>query len=1118
MKEESQMAIYFYNQIEKSLDKEGDEWMSEFAHLYTNFIILSTNKSGLVFNSLFSRMSYLAYKENIRGDLSYLMHKARKQFESTSYRSDLTIENSYAILSILVEKIWGEPIPQRLSFIRKYFPLRQYSEDSEYLKFYPYVKLIILEDNIEQQLWKVIWEEHPEDFYYFNYDVTSGDESLVATVDLIKENYSLPLTVNIIDADLKDRNIFEGKAVILEPDYLVDVTSIAQSFHSHGTFPHLQILGKWLPMESNSSLLLGNLANFTLDQLIGNPDLTYRDLLPICFRNFPLDFAFMQDPELRKLLADLQVHFTSLKNMVESGFKKFGIDITDCFLEPTFYSSRYGIQGRLDILYQNPYATNDLCIVELKSGSPYRANKYGIGHSHYIQTLLYDLLVRSAFGENKRPVSYILYSKMLQEQLKYAPAIRTQQYEALAVRNNIVAQERKLAAVFTKDEMAFFLQELMPENNRSVEGFLASDLRHFFDIWAGMNEVEKSYFSAFMGFIAREHLLSKSGVQNNERSNGQSSLWLESLQEKEAKYAVLSFLRMAENKSSENDPIVIMERTGRTNPMGNLRVGDICILYPYDGEDRTILNAQLFKCSITKMDDKTIEIRLRAPVFSKKLFEGTDYWNIESDHMDSSFNAQYRSFIYLFKSNVEKRRKTLGINPPGKPDAVHLELYSPLSEEQKRIISGIINSKDYYLLWGPPGTGKTSFVLKYLVKWLIENTKERIMLMALTNRAVDEICEAILDISPDTSSELIRVGSRFNVGENLKEYLLQSQIEKVNDRESLLSILKRKRIWTGTVASINGKREILEKLKFDRVIIDEASQLLEPMLVGLLPLFDHFTMIGDHRQLPAVVIQDEQTCLTGEDSIKDIGLETLSSSLFERLLNRNKSWSNSANMGKLNFQGRMVPGIMEFPSTYFYNGQLKALDSVSTNHHWTIPEEQDKTPTGEIRRKIYQFPSLLIPHHFVQPINPKTNKAEAVMIVGLIKFLMEWYQDMDRKWTVKTLGVITPYRSQIACINKEIQDIGLDAGLFTVDTVERYQGGARDIIIISLCLNDKHQLQNLISLSSDNVDRKLNVALTRARKQLFIIGNPSIMKESKYYKALMAHLPSFNFSNFSAFI
>jgi DNA replication ATP-dependent helicase Dna2 len=98
-----------------------------------------------------------------------------------------------------------------------------------------------------------------------------------------------------------------------------------------------------------------------------------------------------------------------------------------------------------------------------------------------------------------------------------------------------------------------------------------------------------------------------------------------------------------------------------------------------------------------------------------------------------------------------------------------------------------------------------------------------------------------------------------------------------------------------------------------------------------------------------------------------------------------------------------------------------------------------------------------------------------------------------------SIGIITPYRAQIAQIQSTLKAKQLDVTKITVDTVERYQG-ARDIILISLCTNDVSQLSSLISLSEEGVDRKLNVALTRARKHLIVIGNVEILSQSEIYK------------------
>ena len=97
--------------------------------------------------------------------------------------------------------------------------------------------------------------------------------------------------------------------------------------------------------------------------------------------------------------------------------------------------------------------------------------------------------------------------------------------------------------------------------------------------------------------------------------------------------------------------------------------------------------------------------------------------------------------------------------------------------------------------------------------------------------------------------------------------------------------------------------------------------------------------------------------------------------------------------------------------------------------------------------------------------------------------------------TVNSIGIITPYRAQIAQIRQQLLAENIDVESLTIDTVERYQGGARDIILISLCTNNFAQLDALVSMSEEGVDRKLNVALTRARKHLVILGQSRIIDE-----------------------
>ena len=121
-----------------------------------------------------------------------------------------------------------------------------------------------------------------------------------------------------------------------------------------------------------------------------------------------------------------------------------------------------------------------------------------------------------------------------------------------------------------------------------------------------------------------------------------------------------------------------------------------------------------------------------------------------------------------------------------------------------------------------------------------------------------------------------------------------------------------------------------------------------------------------------------------------------------------------------------------------------------------------------------------------------------------------WKESPEAFDAHRTLGIITPYRSQIALIRKQLQRKGIPALLdISVDTVERYQGSERDVIIYSFCVNHRYQLKFLPNLTEEDgtlIDRKLNVALTRARKRLIVIGVQEILKENPIYSRMIEEL------------
>lgn len=245
-----------------------------------------------------------------------------------------------------------------------------------------------------------------------------------------------------------------------------------------------------------------------------------------------------------------------------------------------------------------------------------------------------------------------------------------------------------------------------------------------------------------------------------------------------------------------------------------------------------------------------------------------------------------------------------------------------LTDEQNRVMAKIISAEDYFLLWGPPGTGKTSVIVKHLLTYLIGNTKDQILLLAYTNRAVDEICHTLVAAG---QTEFLRIGSRFSTHSDYIGNLLGTIIADVSTRAELRSVIDGYRIVVGTISSILGKTELFTLKEFDRVIIDEATQVLEPMVAGLLPVFKKTLLIGDHRQLAAVVSQAQVDRLVTDPSLKAIGITDLGNSYFERIFSRCEMEDWSWAYDKLSYQGRMHEEVMQFPSEHFYGGMLQIL-------------------------------------------------------------------------------------------------------------------------------------------------------------------------------------------------
>jgi hypothetical protein len=497
----------------------------------------------------------------------------------------------------------------------------------------------------------------------------------------------------------------------------------------------------------------------------------------------------------------------------------------------------------------------------------------------------------------------------------------------------------------------------------------------------------------------------------------------------------------------------------------------------------------VFKAAVESIGATELRLRLRAPQRNASVLPLESRYAIEHDHIDTPYHSMFRGLAAYLSAPPARRALLTGCRAPASD---YIEAENP--DALDRIVAKARAASDYFLLVGPPGTGKTSFALRSMVEAFVADGKQ-ILLMAYTNRAVDEICKVLEAM--DTPAEYIRMGSEPTADMSYRARLLDNVLEHCTRRADVQQTLHACRIYVGTVATLALRTELFRLKRFDVAIVDEATQILEPALLGLLcgrrPSGDNaigkFILIGDHKQLPAIVAQSDDEAAVNEPSLQALGFRSLKESLFQRLYRAARNGlspsADSPVCDMLCRQGRMHPDVARFANRFFYGGQLRSLDLAHQTEPSPVP-------------RVCFFPSTADPE-FV-----KHNRSEA-LIVGRLAYRL--YIENPLFDPRRSVGIIAPYRNQIALIRQELHGYGVAAlDEIVVDTVERFQGSERDVIIYSFCLNRAEQLPFLCNLTEEDgvpIDRKLNVAVTRARARMYLVGDPALLALNPLYRALM---------------
>jgi DNA replication ATP-dependent helicase Dna2 len=363
---------------------------------------------------------------------------------------------------------------------------------------------------------------------------------------------------------------------------------------------------------------------------------------------------------------------------------------------------------------------------------------------------------------------------------------------------------------------------------------------------------------------------------------------------------------------------------------------------------------------------------------------------------------------------------------------------------QNAAVNRAVNAEDFALVHGPPGTGKT-YTIARIVRALVERG-DRVLLSAFTNRAVDNALEALRE---QGFTDALRVGTETGVRGDMQDRRLVTRGEP-NDRAATLNSAT---VVAATTSSC-GSRTMREQA-FDVALVDEASQLTEPGTLAAVTLADRFVLVGDHEQLPPVVRAENR----------------LQESLFQRLI---EDHPDAGIM--LDRQYRMSQRIQAFSSREFYDGKLRPA----------TPEVAGQT-LADVGVETGDLPSdLRDPVSFVDPGGTRegnANPVEADRVAEVVDAYVAAGVDPD------DIGVIAPFRAQVAEIGRRTD--------VTVDTVDRFQGSSKEVIVVSFVATG--------DLSSPIFEdtRRVNVALTRAKKALCLVGDADALASEPFYARML---------------
>lgn len=841
-----------------------------------------------------------------------------------------------------------------------------------------------------------------------------------------------------------ETEITNDSLIIISPAWLFSVTDFASLDFCERT----AITNKFSFAPNNQHILRGNAINESLLDIVEAPENVSQAVAKareFVTRNC-VDYytSGISAPELDETIED------EVKNLSEWATSQNFEDtpVTERFL----LSTLLGLKGKIDLVFENDGRITD--VIELKSSKP-DFWKGGIREYHELQVAAYGMMVllkqKEKFSEDKYPS--VIYSK----------DSGNVQHKA-AFTNEVFAKVCRYRNILLCTEIGLILPTVAPHPMQHANGCLKCSQNEIcMDICRTVQFrfcYEHCWKHPFNTAISTSCKLD-AGIDHRFRSHFDA--WITFINKLKA-YGHINYAKLLKTDRSEkiengkmleiDSPRLIGDSGNggfvyavkfNTKNLSEFRKYDIILL----SDDANVSESNVALGMIKNISYQNGEIEVR-----QKLTFSPQY--VLPYYPDRFENL---NFLGLYLAFFKKT-----------------EFYSLIYDDEEAFKKAI-EALDIELIHGPPGSGKTAEIVN-LIENLVDDGK-KVFITALTNKAIENIHRRLID-EKGLGNKILRIGN----SSRIEDYFPESTIKMDYHNKPLLKMaIESKQIVISTIHSSSS--ESLEKItELDYVILDEASQINIPMSFLAISRAKKVVLVGDHNQLPPIFPKD----IEGDEKF-------FTQSLFEFLWKKLKRL-NPTRCRFLSTQYRMNNEIAAYPAKVWYKG-LETAEKDKDDRK--VKDGRLDIPDGNWMSD--KFKIILNPEHpslWIQVksegefgISKRSNIKEAQICASIAyKFIRYGVEP-------KQIGIIAPFRKQVneirnrveAIIEGKAENSGDILENLVVDTIDRFQGSEKNIIIISMCDGDSKNNFLISDL------RRFNVAITRAKVKRIIVGDMELYSE-----------------------